>query len=108
MPPVGLCVQLACVWEATARKPGNVHPDASFPDLTYDDFIVSANVVAPVLANVRELERVGLESLRGLAERHDCIGDVRAIGGFQAIELMPDGVLRGASDHRKDGEVVGW
>ena len=30
------------------------------------------------------------------------------MGGFQAIERMPDGVLRGASDHRKDGEVVGW
>ena len=30
------------------------------------------------------------------------------MGGFQAIELMPDGVLRGASDHRKDGEAVGW
>lgn len=30
------------------------------------------------------------------------------MGGYQAIELMPDGVLRGASDHRKDGEAVGW
>jgi gamma-glutamyltranspeptidase/glutathione hydrolase len=30
------------------------------------------------------------------------------MGGYQAIELMPDGVLRGASDHRKDGAAVGW
>lgn len=47
------------------------------------------------------------------------------MGGFQAIEFMPyaqgdrggggaalerpvDGVYRGASDHRKDGEAVGW
>ena len=30
------------------------------------------------------------------------------MGGFQAIQLMPDGVLRGASDHRKDGAAVGW
>jgi gamma-glutamyltranspeptidase/glutathione hydrolase len=30
------------------------------------------------------------------------------MGGFQAIELMPDGVLRGASDHRKDGAAAGW
>jgi gamma-glutamyltranspeptidase/glutathione hydrolase len=30
------------------------------------------------------------------------------MGGFQAIELMPEGVLRGASDHRKDGAAVGW
>lgn len=45
------------------------------------------------------------------------------MGGFQAIELMRsghevrpgkpreqpiDGIYRGASDHRKDGEAVGW
>jgi gamma-glutamyltranspeptidase / glutathione hydrolase len=30
------------------------------------------------------------------------------MGGFQAIQLLPDGVLRGASDHRKDGAAVGW
>jgi gamma-glutamyltranspeptidase/glutathione hydrolase len=29
------------------------------------------------------------------------------MGGFQAIESA-GGVLRGASDHRKDGEAVGW
>jgi gamma-glutamyltranspeptidase/glutathione hydrolase len=46
------------------------------------------------------------------------------MGGFQAIQFMPyaqeaparsgsgeqpiNGVYRGASDHRKDGEAVGW
>ncbi|QDU11742.1 triphosphoribosyl-dephospho-CoA synthase [Gimesia aquarii] len=42
---------LACLMEATARKPGNVHPEASFPDLTYRDFLKSANVIAPILVN---------------------------------------------------------
>ncbi|MCH7685907.1 MAG: triphosphoribosyl-dephospho-CoA synthase, partial [Planctomycetes bacterium] len=37
-------IQTACFLEATARKPGNVHPGASFEDLTYDDFLRSANV----------------------------------------------------------------
>ncbi len=41
--------------EATARKPGNVHPGASFADLTYNDLIVSANVIAPILAATRDL-----------------------------------------------------
>jgi triphosphoribosyl-dephospho-CoA synthase len=51
MPPdVGLCAQLACVWEATARKPGNVHRYRDFDDVTYLDFIVSAAAIAPVLA----------------------------------------------------------
>lgn len=30
------------------------------------------------------------------------------MGGFQAIWRMPNGVYRAASDHRKDGEAVGW
>lgn len=44
----------------------------------------------PVLANVRELERVGRERLGALAERHECVGEVRAVGCFQAIELVRD------------------
>ena len=40
---------LACLMEATARKPGNVHPEASFPDLSYIDFVKSAQVTAPLL-----------------------------------------------------------
>lgn len=43
-------IYLACLMEATARKPGNVHPEAAFPDLTYSDFLKSAAVIAPILA----------------------------------------------------------
>jgi triphosphoribosyl-dephospho-CoA synthase len=38
---------LSCVLEATARKPGNVHPEASFAELTYADFVRSAFLIAP-------------------------------------------------------------
>jgi triphosphoribosyl-dephospho-CoA synthase len=47
MIPIGLCAQLACVWEATARKAGNVHRFRDFEDLTYLDFLVSAAAIAP-------------------------------------------------------------
>ena len=47
---IGLHAQLACIWEATARKPGNVHRFVDFDDLTYLDFLTSAAAVAPVLA----------------------------------------------------------
>lgn len=60
------CLHLACVLEATARKPGNVHRFADFDDLTYLDFILSAQAVAPILARTPELG-VGpaiLESIR--------------------------------------------
>jgi triphosphoribosyl-dephospho-CoA synthase len=44
----------ACLLEATAGKPGNVHPRAAFANLNYDDFVRSAHEVAPVLARTRE------------------------------------------------------
>lgn len=49
MLPIGLCAQLACLWEATARKPGNVHRYADFADLTYLDLLQSGAAIAPVL-----------------------------------------------------------
>lgn len=45
----GLWAQLACIWEATARKPGNVHRHCDFEGLTYIDFVLSAAAIAPVL-----------------------------------------------------------
>jgi triphosphoribosyl-dephospho-CoA synthase len=53
MPDVGLCAQLACIWEATARKAGNVHRFADFTDVTYLDFLLSGAAIAPVLETAR-------------------------------------------------------
>jgi 4-aminobutyrate aminotransferase-like enzyme len=44
----------------------------------------------PILENVRALEAVAVRRLGELTERHDAVGDVRAIGCFQAIELVRD------------------
>ncbi len=48
-------IRAACVLEATARKAGNVHPQCSFPDLTYRDFVISAEAIAPILARTADL-----------------------------------------------------
>lgn len=40
----------ACLWEATARKPGNVHRYRDFEDVGYLDFALSAALAGPVLA----------------------------------------------------------
>jgi triphosphoribosyl-dephospho-CoA synthase len=37
----------ACLWEATARKVGNVHRNADFRDTTYLDFVTSAATIKP-------------------------------------------------------------
>jgi gamma-glutamyltranspeptidase/glutathione hydrolase len=39
---------------------------------------------------------------------HDVVEPVMAIGGSQAIRIMEDGVLEGASDPRKDGCALGY
>jgi 4-aminobutyrate aminotransferase-like enzyme len=44
----------------------------------------------PVLENVRALEATGREALEALKERHSCIGDVRVVGCFMAIEFVKD------------------
>jgi triphosphoribosyl-dephospho-CoA synthase len=46
---------LACTLEATAKKPGNVHPDASFSDLCYADFLAGAAAMRPTLDRVSEI-----------------------------------------------------
>jgi len=45
----GQLAQMACLLEATARKPGNVHPFRHFDDAHYLDFALSAMVVGPSL-----------------------------------------------------------
>jgi triphosphoribosyl-dephospho-CoA synthase len=49
MGQVGHLAEVACVWEATARKPGNVHRHRDFDDASYLDFLVSAGAIRPVL-----------------------------------------------------------
>jgi triphosphoribosyl-dephospho-CoA synthase len=51
---VGQCATFACVLEATAPKPGNVHRGADFEDLTYPDLIASGVAIGPVLERAAE------------------------------------------------------
>lgn len=64
-------IRWACLAEAAAHKAGNVHPQASFADLDYHDFVVAANAVAPVLAKTTP-DTIGtsiLEAVRVTQER---------------------------------------
>ncbi len=45
----GWCGTLAGILEATAAKPGNVHPGASFADLNHDDMLAAAVAVGPAI-----------------------------------------------------------
>jgi triphosphoribosyl-dephospho-CoA synthase len=51
-PDLQRCVQLACLWEVTARKPGNVHRFQDFGDLNYLDFVASAVAIGDTFTNI--------------------------------------------------------
>jgi taurine---2-oxoglutarate transaminase len=92
MAPLGVC--------ATSREIANHFDDHFFAcGHTYEAHPLT---LAPAVAAIREYKRLGLierartmgallgTKLRGLAERHPCIGDVRGIGMFWALELVKD------------------
>jgi triphosphoribosyl-dephospho-CoA synthase len=95
MPSIGLCAHLACIWEATARKPGNVHRYADFADLTYLDLLQSAAAVAPVL-HVASLCGVGktvleaVKATRRVAPTNTNLGIVLLIAPLAAVPPSED------------------
>lgn len=44
-------ITLACLLEASAPKPGNVSPGRPFRDMSYEDFLVSALAIGPILGD---------------------------------------------------------
>jgi triphosphoribosyl-dephospho-CoA synthase len=93
MLPVGLCAQLACIWEATARKTGNVHRFQDFTDLTYLDFLASAAAIAPVLERARG-QRVGRTVLEGVRATRQVVTSNTNLGILlllAPLAAVPDG-----------------
>lgn len=74
-PPLtlGACAALACLWEATAPKPGNVYRGADFEDTSYADFLASAAVIGPEIDCVTE-RGVGATVLAGIEATRAAIG----------------------------------
>lgn len=48
-------LETACILEAAARKPGNVHPQANFEDLCFVDFVKAAGVAGQILGQIESL-----------------------------------------------------
>jgi triphosphoribosyl-dephospho-CoA synthase len=82
MDPTSLYVQTACLWEATARKVGNVHPQRDFHDTSFMDFAISAAVIGPVLARPEPLGRNILDAVKAT---RDAVGKNTNLGLILAI-----------------------
>ncbi len=79
MNDISTAVTLACLWEATAAKPGNIYRGADFEDASYADFLTSAAVIGPMIAKAREhgVGRAVLESIRAI---HTAVGTNTYLG----------------------------
>jgi triphosphoribosyl-dephospho-CoA synthase len=76
-------VQLACLLEVSAAKPGNVTPAHDFADMTYADMVRSALAIGPVFARRRarargvgELIGDGVQATAGVARANTNLGIV--------------------------------
>lgn len=67
-------IRAACVLEATAPKVGNVHPHASFDDLTFDHFVAAAQSTASAMAMLDNVEDLGPSILRAVRATRQATG----------------------------------
>jgi len=94
---------LACIWEATAPKPGNVYRNADFEDTSYIDFLTSAVAIAPVVDRIAELGvggvvLAGIEATRGvIGPRNTNLGILLLVAPLAAVPSdlpLRDGVAK--------------
>ena len=100
---VGLCAQIACIWEATARKPGNVHRYRDFTDTTYPDFLLSAAAIAPVMTAACQ-RRVGVTVLDAVRATRRVVGTNTNLG--MVLLLAPLAVVPAEEELRSGVERV--
>jgi len=68
----GRLASLACLLEVCAPKPGNVHRGADFDDVTFEDFVLSAEVLGQVIASSAE-KRTGETILNAVRQTRDAV-----------------------------------
>jgi triphosphoribosyl-dephospho-CoA synthase len=90
----GQLAQVACLLEATARKPGNVHRYSDFSDSPYFDYLLSAAAIAGPLDRVVELGvggavLQGVEATRRVVATNTNLGMLLVLAPLAAV---PEGV----------------
>jgi triphosphoribosyl-dephospho-CoA synthase len=78
--PISAAATLACIYEATARKPGNVYPGADFDETTtYAAFVKSAIAIGPVIEKAPILG-VGVTVLDAVQATREAVGTNTNLG----------------------------
>lgn len=86
----GWCAAAACILEAAAPKPGNVHPGRDFPDLTHDELVAAALAIAPAMERASAVPlgrtvRAAVEAARRVTRSNANLGIVLAIAPLAAV-----------------------
>ncbi|MCH2123418.1 MAG: triphosphoribosyl-dephospho-CoA synthase [Pirellulaceae bacterium] len=84
------CVELACLLEVAAPKPGNVHRGADFPHIGLTDFLTSAVAIAPALertveTGVGQAVLSAIQGTRQFVEQNTNLGIVLLLAPLSAI-----------------------
>ncbi|HEY3788781.1 MAG TPA: triphosphoribosyl-dephospho-CoA synthase [Urbifossiella sp.] len=92
---------IACIWEALARKVGNVHPRAEFADTGLNEFILSALAIQSSLSESSEgsigtMIRSAVEATKEAVQRNTNLG--------MCLLLAP--LIRAYRNHKKVDEVL--
>ena len=91
----GRLAEIACLLEVTARKPGNVHRGADFPDLHFVDFLLSAAAIAGPLDRAAD-EGVGtavlaaVEATRRVVSTNTNLGMILLLAPLAAVPSGTD------------------
>ncbi|WP_152051162.1 triphosphoribosyl-dephospho-CoA synthase [Tautonia marina] len=93
---------LACLLEATARKPGNVHPARAFDDSHYLDFVLSAATLSGWLDPDRIQEfgvgavvRVAVQESRALVGHNTNLGMILLLTPMAGVRHQAEGLRKG-------------
>jgi triphosphoribosyl-dephospho-CoA synthase len=98
----GRCAAIAAILEATAAKPGNVHPKASFPDLDHADLVAAARAAAlpldrlasgPSSVSLGSGILAAVRSSRAVTRSNANLGIILAIAPLAAASRSPCGPL---------------
>ncbi len=76
---IAQALQIACLLEAAADKPGNITPSKSFSDLNYHHFLFSAAAVFPAFLNIKN-KSVGEIIYEAVKETHSLIDSNTNLG----------------------------
>jgi triphosphoribosyl-dephospho-CoA synthase len=92
---IGDGARLACILEATACKAGNVTRFVDFEDLTYLDFVLSAQAIGPVIERAGEMGvgwavREGVAATRRFVTNNSNLGMLLLLAPLAAVPQEKD------------------